>query len=106
MQVEAFLESGSVCDQAKQLVEDARREFKRFSDAFFAVVVAAAIALVLAIIFLALGKQLTGVVTGVSGVVTSGAAIFIKSARKDAKDELTQRLNAARRICKDAGEQI
>ena len=44
--------SGTVCDKALELVDDAREQFKRFSAAFFVVVAAAAIALVIAIAFI------------------------------------------------------
>lgn len=105
--VRALLDGGStVCDKALSLVEDARREFRRYSNAFFLVVGAAAIALIIAIGFMVSGYTQTAIATGVSGVVTSGAAAFIGNARSTTEKELSKRINSANRICTAEGRTV
>ncbi len=98
--------NGSVCDKAIELVDDARAEFRRFSNLFYIVVAAAAVALVVAIALIVFGQTGSGIATGVSGVVASGAAVFIQSARKTTEQELSRRINSANRICEPDGRTI
>ena len=63
------------------------------------VVAAATIAIVVAIGLIIAGKNGAGIATGVSGVVSSGAAFFIKKAADDATTAAQKALRIQQKVC-------
>lgn len=92
-------ESLTPCEQAGEMVSEARLHANRMRLYFRWVVAAAAIAIVIAIGLFIAGKNGAGIATGVSGVVSSGAAVFIKNAAEDATTASQKALRIQQKVC-------
>lgn len=87
------------CEQASEMVTESRDHARRMRQYFRWVVAASSLALVVAIGLFVAGKNGAGLATGVSGVVSSGAALFIKNAANDATTASQKALRLQQKVC-------
>lgn len=96
--LEAF-EAKTPCEQASEMVDEARAHADQLRFYFRLVVGAAAIGIVVAIALFIVGQNGAGVASGVSGVVASGAAVFIKNAVDESVTASQKALRLQAKIC-------
>jgi hypothetical protein len=95
--------SGSACQLAKLSYKTALGTKLAFTALVFAVSAAAAATLIYAIIKIATdGADLGAVVTGVSGVVASGGAVFLVQRMNQASAAEQRALNKVQQFCGEA----
>lgn len=76
-----------LCRDARERRAKAAADYARFQNLVFALAAAAAAALIIGIILVVVGRPNEGIATGVAGLLSGGAALFILRQRNDARKQ-------------------
>lgn len=76
-----------LCRDARERRAKAAADYARFQNLVFAMAAAAAAALIIGIVLVVLGRPNEGIASGVAGLLSGGAALFILRARNDTRKQ-------------------
>jgi hypothetical protein len=88
MDLTTYIDKSTPAGEGSQLCKDSRlrraseaRNYKRYENLVYALTAAATIALIIAIVLVIFGQQATAIASGVGGIVTGVAAVYIRGQR-------------------------
>jgi hypothetical protein len=89
-----------LCEDARTRRAEAAANYHRYENLVYALTAAAAIALIIAIGLIVLGRPNEGIATGVASVLSGGAAVFILTRRNEAKKAESDAWREVKRECR------
>ena len=76
-----------LCRDARERRAKAAGDYARFQHLVFALAAAATAALIIGIVLVVVGRPNEGIATGVAGLLSGGAALFVLKQRNDAREQ-------------------